>query len=220
MRKEALARLASFRVSVTFLRSDVQEIAPDLDLDDRVRVLLPGKRGEPMKPALCRVEKIEEMIHGDDGETVTLTLSIPTGTGGSRKARPAALDGYGGREYFGEPEYLQGGSDWMTAGDDIEWTYEADDVVSPVDPRLLSSPLYSLLDHRIEGTASEQLAEYERIAMAGGEPDLTMVTPTKIGLVLRPIVSEGLLELKGRAEGVLLFSPCGMNFSKAGEPNG
>ncbi|KQP33812.1 hypothetical protein ASF49_08065 [Methylobacterium sp. Leaf104] len=220
MRVAGLDRFQDWQVTVTCLREDLLALGPALDLDCEVRILLPGRQGTPdLKPVRGRVMSIEEVWHGDQGETVNLTLAIPPGTGVDLAARLAATGSYGASDYA-DAEFIEQDTTYLTAGDDIEWTWEADPLSLPVDPKLLSEPGYALRQYQKRGQIDEQLAAFKRAAALGQEDPVAAAgkVATTVDVELVPLVTTKVIDREYRVTADLTRSPRGIRLTEEGEP--
>lgn len=210
MRKAALDRLVAWSVTLTCQRADL----PDVDLEDHVRFVLPARWDQDGRECVGRVTKIVETWSGADGDTVTVTLAVPVGTGLDGVAAASRVDRYGGSGYFGAGSaYLAQGTPHLSAGDDVEYVYRAAPLVQHVDGRSLSWVAYSLRDLTIRGSAAEQEADF--IAAAGRElaPTPEVTKPTNVEPRLVPLITEKLIEREVTVTASLLFSPRGIDLS-------
>ncbi|GJD97484.1 hypothetical protein [Methylobacterium iners] len=212
MRRAALGRLVSWQVTLTCNRDDL----PSVDLEDQVRFLLPARWDQPAKECVGRVHKIVEKWSGADGETVTLTLGVPLGTGVEAFARQAVIDRYGGDAYFGvETPFLERGTEFLSAGDDVEFVVTADPLVQHYAPQYLTWHAYAVRDILVRGSAVEQEADFARAAAQGIAPSAQVTRQTQIDVKLLPLISERLIEREIRVQGTLLRSPRGIDLTQA-----
>lgn len=223
MSVQGLDRLQEWQATLTCLRQDLLDLAGAVALDtvDGIRVLLPGRQDDPgMKAAIGYLMRAVERWHGDEGETVELTLAFPPGSGADAVASPAAAGAYGAPEMV-EAEYLDQGTEHLTAGPHIEWRFEADDLKLPVVPAALSDPGYSLGgSYTKRNQLPEQLAAWHRAAATQGKPPdgLDMLGDTMVEVLLRPLVSAPVIEREFRAVGDMTWCPRGVRLTEPGEP--
>ncbi len=206
MRKEGLRRMWSWRATFRCRRIDY----PDARLGDRVRILVPDRRGLPLRQAWGLAIRVEEEISGDDGDTVAITLAIPLGNGAAGAARPARINSLGGDRYFGTG-YLTPSTPWRTAGPDIEWTYTADTLPVLVDTQQLSLPTYACREIEVTGNADRQIAEIQAAA-AGYLQPTSAVSGVALKITMQDLRTERLLERAYLAHGTLLAGDRGIDF--------
>lgn len=200
---------------------------PTWDVGNEVHFLIPGNEYEPMRAAVGRVKEIVEDL-SDEGDTVTLTIDLGKGVGLDQTARPAAIDTYADFDYFGpNSAYIYRGTQWYTAGRDIEWTYDADPLIQPVEVNRLRDPLYSVLSINYSGSHVEQIQAIEAasrytfgpiavpvtgiipVYQGGGAKAPTLPT-TKVSPVMRSLAEQRTIKRFIRVNANLLYSPKGM----------
>ena len=217
-----LDRLQSWGVTVTCQREDVLALTAGIDLDlvDAIRVLLPGRQdSDEMKPAVGYLMRVEETWSGE-GDTVTLTLAVPTGTGLNEVARAAAAGRYGAED-MADAEYLEQGTAHLTAGPDIEWNVDGEPLKIGVIPSALSDPAYSLGgNYTKRNQAPEQLGTWKRLAAAQGHPPdaVDELGDTLVEVLMRPLVSEPVTDRLFSVTADMVRSPRGIRLTETGEP--
>lgn len=205
MAKGALARLYAWTVTVTVQR----EYLPDLELEDEIALLLPGRWDEPMKPVLGEVKKIEDSWDGDAGDTVTVTLKVAVGDGTDDEADVHSLGGFDGAGF--DAAGFEVATPHTTDSDLVRFTLAMGPLDQRINVRRLSDPTYVLRAITVAGSADEQLAECLARAAANQEPaPNNVVTPTAMGLGLVSLASVSSIERTGTAAGQLLYSPRGL----------
>lgn len=207
MRKEAL-KLLFEEVTVTVSR----QVFRDWNLGDTCQLLLPGRHDEPMKPAEGRVVGIADRLT-IKGDTVVLTLSIGKGQGGDAVAREARINEFGAQGYFNGSYLDTSDTEWLTAGDDIEWSLDADPLFLPIDTSKLGQSSYSVLGVSVAGSAAAHQDRVDALAAAGrritalSSADLP---PTSVNITMRSLNRDGTAIRKFRATGTLLRTPRGV----------
>jgi len=217
-----LDRLMEWTVTVTAQRADLLDLTGgvDLDLIDAIRILLPGRQDtDELKPVIGYLMRAEERWHGDDGETVTLTLAVPTGTGIEGVAREASAGSYVAPGYV-ESGYVEEGTPHLTAGPDIEWTLAMEDLRLNVNPAALSDPGYSLGgSYRKRNQADEQIAKWKTLAATAQDPmSVDGLGDTDVELAMRPLVVAPVVDRKGTVIADMVWCPRGIRLTDQGEP--
>jgi hypothetical protein len=188
---------------------------PDWALGDTCRALIPGRHDEPQKLIEGRVVGIVDRLRAEGGDVVELTLKVGKGLGGDAIARPARINDFGGEEYFAEAYLDTNSTAWLTAGDDIEWSWEADPLYMPIDPARLSNPFYSVLNVFVDGSADAHEAKMRSLAASGvriGNGMSSALFPsTMVSVRLRAMTIERTITRKYRATGTLLRTPKGID---------
>ncbi|MDP3408069.1 hypothetical protein [Bosea sp. (in: a-proteobacteria)] len=207
MRKEVF-KLLYEDITVTVDRAHF----PAWALGDTCEMLLPGRFDEPMKPASGRVTSITERLSAR-GDTVQISLQIGKGQGGDAVAREASINEFGATDYFNGDYTDTDETDFYTAGDDIEWTLDADPLVMPIDTSKLGQSSYSVLQISVQGSAAAHQDRVDALAAAGrritalSSADLP---PTSVNVTMRSLNRDGTIIRKMRAAGVMTRTPRGM----------
>ncbi|OYX00442.1 MAG: hypothetical protein B7Z14_09045 [Bosea sp. 32-68-6] len=209
---------------------------PRFDEHTEVHFLIPGSPYEPLQAAVGWVKDVTEEL-ADDGDTVTLTIEIGKGTGIREESRLARIDRYArGSSYYPEDSaFIQRGTSYLTAGPDIEFSIEPDELVKPIDPTRLFDPLYSVLDVTYSGSHTQQIAAAEALANVGFAPISVAVTgikpvdggggsqpptlpTTKVNPNMRPLTEQRTIVRRYVVPGQLLYAPRGINPIPGGTP--
>lgn len=233
--KAAIAHaLLKMRTKALDLLFDTVELQVDRDdywqwdVGNEIRFLIPGSEFEPMRAATGRVREIVEDL-SDEGDTVTLTIELGKGTGLDQQARFAFIDTYAGDDsYFpAGSDFIYRGTPFYTAGPDIEWTYDADPLVEPVEVNRLRDPLYSVLSINYSGSHVAQIQAIEAasrysfgpiavpvtgiqpVYQGGGAKAPTLPT-TKVLPVMRSLAEQRTIKRFIRVAADLLYSPKGL----------
>lgn len=207
MRKKVYELLYE-EISVTVDRAHF----PTWNLGDTCEMLLPGRFDEPMKPASGRVIGVVEKLSAR-GDTVQLTIHVGKGKGGDAVARPARINEFGATDYLAEAYAGQASTAWLTAGDDIEWSLDADDLYLPIDPARLNDWLYATESVSVAGSSANHAAQIDAMIDRGmniRNIAATALTSTAITIRMRSIPNERLAIRKFRATGTLLRTPKGI----------
>lgn len=196
-----------------FLQVDRPDF-PEWNLGDSCRALIPGRHDEPQKLVEGRVVGIVERLRAEGGDVVELTLKVGKGLGGDTLARRGRINEFGGSDYFDDDYIDTVETDWLSAGDDIEWSLEADPLYLPVDPARLNDPLYSVLSILVSGSADAHEATMRALADSGTRIGTAMNSApfpsTMVSVRMRAIPIERMITRRYRAAGTLLRTPKGI----------
>lgn len=202
---------------------------PRFDEHTEVHFLIPGSPYEPLQAARGWVKEVTEEL-ADDGDTITLTIELGKGTGIREESRVARIDRYArGSSYYPEDSaFIQRGTDFLTAGPDIEFSIEPEELIKPIDPTRLWDPLYSVLDVTYSGSHTQQIAAAEAQSIVGYAPinvPVTGIKPvdggggtlpptlptTKVNPNMRALTEQRTIERRYVVPGQLLYAPRGIN---------
>jgi hypothetical protein len=223
MRAAALRRMEMITISRTY----PWELARDVDLRDRVRLLI--RDGDTAKPYVGKVVAIDRKIEGQ--ATVKVTIAVPLGTGRADRVADMAGTDYAAADAFGQdytavsaPRYLapsvEGGSVGVfSVNGDVEAVSQADPLVVPVDTYRLQDPFYAVQECFIAWPAQKQLNEARARCAAGKDPRaVTRDYPTELQLGMRIMLTHPAMERFYRVHAALTWSPRGVNLAGGGEP--
>lgn len=191
-----------------------REEFPNWQLGDTCRTLVPGRHDEPQKMIEGRVVGIVDRLRATGGDVVELTLKVGKGLGGDAVARPARIGELGLSDYVAEGYLDSYSTPWLTAGDDIEWSWTAEPLREPIDPFRLKDPFYSVLSVMVDGSAERHMNRLQALARSGTRVgnglNSALFPPTKVSLRLKAIRVEQTLTRRYKATGTWLRAPRGI----------
>lgn len=188
---------------------------PDWSLGDSCRALIPGRHDEPQKEIEGRVVGIVERLRAEGGDVVELTLKVAKGQGGGRDARPGKINEFGASDYFDDDYIDTIETDWLSAGDDVEFTVEADPLYKPIDPARLNDHFYSVVGCQVTGSVDIHEARLRAMNDAGARIGTGLPSnafpPTMISWRLRDLRIERTITRKYRLAAELTKAPRGIS---------
>src|SRR5690606_29327668 len=120
--------------------------------------------------------------------------------------------------YYADDYFEQDTGEYGVSGD-TAWTWQADPVRRPVDPKRLHQPGYSVLDVRKENPADVQVQKAFSAVIQGLSPHETIKkAPTRVSVKMQQLVTEENLEREYDVAAELLRSPRGVDLTTGGEP--